>query len=112
MNDNKRYVIIIRSDGEVAKKLWLPEMGLLELQELVGGYIETAPADSEGFLLIVNDEGKLFDLPRNKKATRLLPKFIQKKDYIAGTAVLMKRGKEDVEPMSPAETALWMSKIG
>ena len=112
MNENKRYVIIIRSDGEVAKKLWLPEMGLLELQELVGGYIETAPADSEDFVLIVNEEGKNEDLPRNKKATRILPKFIQKKDYIVGTAVLMKRGREDVEPMTAAEAALWMSKIG
>ena len=40
MSDNKRYVIEIRSDGKKEKKLWLPEMGLLELQEMVGGYIE------------------------------------------------------------------------
>ena len=108
----KRYVIIIEPDGEVRKRLWLPEEGLLELQSLVGGNIETVPTERDGFLLIVNEEGKYEQLPRNRKATKILPRVMQIRDYIAGKAVLMKRGKEDVEPFSKEEAERWLSVIG
>lgn len=38
--------------------------GLTQLQELVGGYIETVPVD-EGMLLLVNEEGKLRGMDPN-----------------------------------------------
>lgn len=108
----KQYVIIISPLEPAYKKLWLPEDGLLELQSLVGGSIETVPTERDGFLLIVNEEGKIENLPRNRKATGILPHFMQKLDYIAGTVVLMKRGKEDVEPLSKEEAERWLEIIG
>lgn len=108
----KRYVIIIEPDGEVRKRIWLPEEGLLELQSIVGGNVETVPTEREGYLLIVNEDGKNEQLPRNRKATKILPHIMQIRDYIVGTAVLMKRGKEDVEPFSKEEAERWLSVIG
>ncbi|MBQ7874031.1 MAG: DUF3846 domain-containing protein [Oscillospiraceae bacterium] len=103
MNENKKYVIIIEPKEEPYMKLWLPDYGLFELQSLLGGNIETAPTEREGLLLVVNEEGKNEKLPRNRKATGLLPHYMQRLDYIAGTAVLMKRGAEDLEPLSVLE---------
>lgn len=63
--------------------------GLKTMQDLVEGYIETAPAapTAEGLqtVLIVNEEGKLRGLPINEPATRLcaVP------DLIVGNALLM-----------------------
>lgn len=43
---------------------------LKELQQLVGGYIETLPVATDQ-LMIVNEEGKLMNLPINKRATEI-----------------------------------------
>lgn len=43
---------------------------LRELQQLVGGYIETLPVATEQ-LMIVNEEGKFLNLPINKRATEI-----------------------------------------
>lgn len=45
---------------------------LKELQELVGGYIEiVAVPNHPGRVLVINENGKLIDLPFNKNATDL-----------------------------------------
>jgi hypothetical protein len=41
-----------------------------ELQQLVGGYIEFVPVNEQGWL-VVNEDGKLKNLPENPKATQL-----------------------------------------
>ncbi len=107
----KQYVVIIPPDEPARKKLWLPEDGLLELQSIVGGNIETVPTEREGFLLVVNEEGKNEQLSRNRQATGILPGWLRLKDYIAGTAVLMKRGAEDIEPFSKEEAERWLAVI-
>lgn len=43
---------------------------LKELQQLVGGYIETLPVATDQ-LMVVNEEGKLMNLPINKRATEI-----------------------------------------
>ena len=111
MQNEKRYVIIIRPREESKKKLWLPEDGLFELQSLVGGDIETVPTDREDFLLVVNNEGKIDGLRYNKKATGILNSFIKKRDCICGTAVLMKRAKENLEGFSAAEVERWLGRL-
>lgn len=108
----KQYVVVISPWEPPYKKLWIPEDGLLELQSIVGGNVETVPTEREGYLLIVNEDGKNEQLPKNLKATKIMPHFMQVKDYIAGKAVLMKRGKEDVEPFSKEEAERWLSVIG
>lgn len=82
---------------------------LAELQHIVEGYIEIVPT-RDGRIMILNEEGKLLDLPRNEQATRLaaLPSvkdtaralaenpdiiFIgdleaEEEDYIAGTVLV------------------------
>lgn len=107
----KQYVVIIPPDEPARKKLWFPEDGLLELQSIVGGSVETVPAGREGFLLVVNEDGKNEQLRYNKRATELLPYFIRKRDCIVGTAVLMKRGAEDLEPFSKEEAERWLLLI-
>ena len=107
----KQYVVIIPPDEPARKKLWLPEDGLLELQSIVGGSIETVPTERDGFLLVINEDGKYERLLKNKQATGILPHFMKKFDYIAGTAVLMKRGAEDVEPFSKEEAERWLAII-
>lgn len=43
---------------------------LKELQSYVGGYIETLPVATSQ-LMVVNEEGKLLNLPTNKRATEI-----------------------------------------
>ena len=62
----------IKSNG--AEVELVPENGkqftLKELQDLVDGFIEIVPA-KDGRLIIINEEGKLRDLPMNQKASLL-----------------------------------------
>lgn len=99
-----KFVVVVRPDGKAEKTAWDEKSGLSRLQELVGGYIETTLTVKRKYLLIVNEEGKLLGLPVNGKATVacLFP------DTIVGTAVLMKAGKEDLEPMDDAEAEEWL----
>jgi hypothetical protein len=52
----------------------VPEKGtqftLVELQDLVDGFIEIVPA-KDGRLIVINEEGKLKNLPVNQKASLL-----------------------------------------
>ena len=99
-----KFVVVVRPDGKAEKTAWDEKSGLSRLQELVGGYIETTPTVIKKYQLVVDEEGKLKGLPINGKATVacLFP------DTIVGTAVLMKAGKEDLEPMDDAEAEEWL----
>ena len=59
-----------------------------ELQKLVGGYIEVIPAREKGYILVINEEGKLENLPYNGRATELADIYLW--DYIVGDALLCK----------------------
>jgi len=58
---------------------------LEELQEVVGGYIEIISL-SNGFLMVLNEEGKLKGLPFNEQASQLIPPT----DYIVGDVLVCK----------------------
>lgn len=62
-------------------------------QDLVGGWIESAPVDRDDLSLFINEEGKVMNLPRNSRADDfwrdLLPTGRIPGDYIAGTAVVV-----------------------
>lgn len=107
--NNKKYIIVITPDGIVLAMTFNPEDPLDFLQNIVGGNIETAPTELDNFCMLVNEEGKLLDLPFNAKATAILPRGTA--DYISGTAVLMKKGAEDLEPMTHEETVRWRKII-
>ena len=73
------------------------EPTLEEAQKFVGGYVEgiTFP---NGDYLIINEEGKLMDLPLNPEATALWREtfdndnyIIGRKDFVVGPAILIKK---------------------
>lgn len=80
---------LIKADGETRQVA--PKNGrffeLEELQELVGGYIENVYLD-DGRIMVVNEEGKFYGLPLNKKATDLADAVILPWDEIVGDAVV------------------------
>lgn len=121
----ERYVIVIPADAEdggaYLKKCDDGDTCRLEtLQELVGGPIEVAESALAGYWarepvdsikLVVNEEGKLRELPLNGKATTL-----SAYDFLCGTAVLLAaRGEELIgftEPVAESirdEWELWLS---
>lgn len=102
------YVIKINHDGQI-EKIPLEEPVLDNLQEMVGGYIETLPLtdpldDSLDYdiILIVNEEGKLRGLPVNNRAT-MLSRFCGM-DIIVGDAVIARVTEEEICGFS-SETA-------
>ena len=56
--------VIIKEPGKQARWGWLDNT-LPALQEAVGGYIETVTVTTD-VVLIVNEEGLLYDLPENR----------------------------------------------
>ena len=59
------------------------EPSLKEAQEFVGGYVEGIPF-TNGDYLIVNEEGKLRNLPLNEEATKLWKDTFDNDNYITG----------------------------
>ena len=64
---------------------------LEEMQKYVGGLIEIIPLDGaglEGKLLVVNEEGKLINLPFNFLATVEWVKYYGDTDFVSGDAII------------------------
>lgn len=62
---------------------------LEQMQRLVGGYIEIVPLRGhEEQLLVVNEDGKLKQLPVNSLATEEYMRFYGPRDVIVGDAIL------------------------
>lgn len=86
----KHYAALRTSDGELIYKE--PKNGtdfsLEELQGFVGGCIEIIPLVDD-LIMVVNEEGKLLDLPFNKTATEIF--WINTDnayDHIVGNALI------------------------
>ena len=61
---------------------------LEQMQDIVGGYIEVVGLTDE-VLMVVNEEGKLNNLPLNKEATKLFWRcFPESPDYIVGNVLV------------------------
>ena len=59
-----------------------------EYNRLVDGYLETVPTGIRGHLLVINEEGKLRELPTNEIATVI--SGVLPFDVIVGNAVLVR----------------------
>lgn len=84
-------LIVLKQDGikTSIEKISIDEPpSLKQLQQMVGGYIQTVPKkdlwESTDFLFIVNEEGKLKNLDFNANAYRLFGQ------HIYGNMVIMK----------------------
>lgn len=80
---------IYKADGTIIDVV--PENGtdfqLDELQKIVGGYIEIVSLlDNE--IMVVNEEGKLTDLPINENATEIYNEVDGFYDYIVGDVLV------------------------
>ena len=93
----ERYAIIIRPNEEVVLLHCYPgdSLDLKTLQEIVEGNIETVPTalagewsheQGVGLTLIINEEGKLLEMPVNQTATDMAAIY---NDVIVGDAILM-----------------------
>lgn len=61
---------------------------LEELQRFVGGYIEVVCFDD--FIMIINEEGKLKQLPVNFMASTIYQKYYRETNYIVGDCLICK----------------------
>lgn len=96
-------IIIIRSSGAI-ETMPAETVELETLQEIVGGYIETMPtAIVSDLILIINEEGKLHDLPLNPVATSISRLC---SDYIVGDAALVKADGEDLVGLTDEEVRI------
>ncbi len=90
MKTPKAYVL--HTDGR--REEILPadgsEFSLPELQNIVGGYIEFIPSLEPGYFLVVNEEGKLLQLPPNESATNL--SAYRERDIVLGDVLLCPHG--------------------
>lgn len=77
------------------------ENTLKALQRAVGGYIE-AVSISDGISLVCNEEGKLDNLPGNRRIGN---------DIIAGAFVIVGNGEEDFRSLTDEETSKYLKKF-
>lgn len=77
---------ILKSNGDVVE---IAPMGkhfsLAEMQEIVGGNIEMVFLANHT-VMVVNEEGKLFNLPLNATATLLMNRFSD--DFVVGNVLI------------------------
>ena len=62
---------------------------LKEMQDYVGGWIEVIYLSS-GEMMVLNEHGKINDLPINQKATEI---YGSREDYIAGNVMIINRNQ-------------------
>lgn len=70
----EKKLIVIKTDGTVEEVEQTQKPSLEQLQKIVGGYIEPVHGikyQNRIATMIVNEEGKLNNLPVNRKATEL-----------------------------------------
>ena len=82
---------IIKTNGEIVPVE--PKNGkdfqLEEMQQIVGGYVQLFPLlNDEGEVMVMNEEGKIDDLPANDKATELAERWLLEGDYIVGDVLV------------------------
>jgi hypothetical protein len=87
-----KQAILFRADGTQKKVHPIngKHFSLTELQNFVGGYIEICLAQNSTQVLIINEEGRLKSLPKNRRATKAVNGLYlwNKDDAIFGDALL------------------------
>jgi hypothetical protein len=81
--------VVIKTDG--TKDALQPKNNkvftLEELKSVVGGYIEIVQL-TEDYLMVINEEGKLLNLPINVIATRVYRASRNTDDFIVGNVLI------------------------
>lgn len=80
---------ILKTTGEIETIIIDKSQRLIQLQNIVGGFIEIIKLKSNKYM-IINEEGKLLNLPVNRLASS-----IYKQDIIVGNALIC--DKDEIE---------------
>lgn len=99
-----KYLISIHTDDNIVVNEYddTEEFELEDFQAFVGGYIEVVPTCfSNKMLILVNETGKLDELPYNKKASII--QHYTRYDLILGDVVLVKLDGEEFVGFSEEE---------
>ena len=93
-------MVVITAEGDIYVKK--SAINLEELQSVVGGYIEPVPVTvgNGQYIMIVNEEGKLQNLPYNLCATRIRNNHRRTEDFIVGDVAIVKQQGEDLIGLS------------
>ena len=102
-------VIVIRAGGDTYLYPTDEDITLHELQDMVGGSIETVPICLSGNwttgrgqpIMIVNEEGKLLGFEKNERATDMLRSDVY--DYVSGTAIIAGAKGESIVPLKRSD---------
>ena len=82
--------IVKRPDEQFGHTTWISD-SLENLQKTVGGYIETVSIDDHELVLIVNEEGKLRDMPYNFSAlcsAHIYSVYVEWREQLFGTVIV------------------------
>jgi len=95
-----KYIALIKPSGEITAEPVSKSNLLADIQRFVGGSIQICPQQStamidKSLVLIVNEEGKLNNLPYNPVATAV---YGHPRDHITGNAVIMRVVPDDIAP--------------
>lgn len=93
-------VVVVPVTGDIhTKTITSPAEHLDTFQSIVEGYIEafTLPGGNSA---VINEEGKLQNLPRNIRATEALRGYLFSGDYISGNLIVVGPFTEDGEVTS------------
>jgi hypothetical protein len=91
----KQALKISVEGGTEVLDLDAPEGSLKVLQTAVGGLIQ--PIAVGNLEIVINEEGKIFDLPLNNFGTRIFRKAYDTSDYIVGDIVVVAGVDEEGE---------------
>ena len=103
MRRGDRNVLVLTAAGVMCARRVGRDL-LNELQQAVDGYIEVVnlrpdlPLPSD-LCMVINEDGKLWGLPTNVAASILYDSF-RAHDRIVGTAVLLRRSADDLQPLT------------
>lgn len=88
--NHRPHSVFIYPDGTMREAVKAGESFTLEeLQRYVRGLIQIVPLDDYS-LMIMNEEGKLWGMPKNERATAIFQKYNNGDDYIVGPAIICK----------------------
>ena len=99
-----KYLISIHADGNIVSNEYddNEEFELKDFQNFVGGFIETVPTCfGSKVLMLVNETGKLDELPYNKNASVI--QHYTRYDLILGDVVLVKVNGEEFDGFTVEE---------
>lgn len=105
-------MVVITAEGDIyVKKSKKSEISLEELQSVVDGYIETVPVTvgNGQYIMVVNEEGKIRNLPYNLCATRIRNYRRMTEDFIVGSVAIVKRQGEDLIGLSKEDLLDFMN---